>query len=99
MQILSPAPNADVGAQIEIVVEARDPGPVSTGIRDVRIYAKEQGGPAPRSASIATLPGPGPTFRTSWTLPPCLPPQDHWYLFAEAADGCGRTTLARELVI
>lgn len=98
VQILSPAPNADVGAQIEIVVEASDPGPVSNGIRDVRIYAQEQGGPAPRSASIATLPGPGPTFRTPWTLPPCLPPQDHWNLFAEAADGCGRTTLARVLV-
>ena len=88
VEILSPAENADVGAVIDIVVEARDPGPVSNGILEVRVSAEEQGGS--RSAAIATLPGPGPTFRTSWALPSCLGPQDRWYVDAEATDGCGR---------
>jgi hypothetical protein len=77
VEILSPAENADVGAVIDIVVEARDPGPVSNGILEVRVSAEEQGGS--RSAAIATLPGPGPTFRTAWALPSCLGPQDRWY--------------------
>lgn len=93
VEILSPAENADVGAVIDIVVEARDPGPVSHGILEVRVSAEEQGGS--RSAAIATLPGPGPTFRTSWVLPSCLGPQDRWYVDAEAEDGCGRSTRAR----
>ncbi|HYN03426.1 MAG TPA: hypothetical protein VE359_13340 [Vicinamibacteria bacterium] len=93
VRILSPGDNDDVGARIDIVAEARDPGPASSGIREVRISAEEQGGS--RSASITTLPGPGPTFRASWTLPPCLGPQDRWYLSVEAVDGCGRATLER----
>jgi hypothetical protein len=59
----------------------------------VRIYAEELGGS--RSASIATLPGPGPTFRASWALPSCLGPQDRWYVYAQAVDGCGRETVER----
>ena len=89
VRISSPADNADVGARIDVVVEANDPGPVSNGIKEVRLSADEQGGS--RSASIATLAGPGPTFRASWALPPCLGPQDRWYIEAEAVDGCGRT--------
>jgi hypothetical protein len=92
VQILSPADGADVGGQVDIVVEASDPGPVSSGIQDVRIYAEEQGGS--RSTSIATLGGPGPTFRTSWTIPACIGPQDRWHIYAEAVDRCGRMTLA-----
>jgi hypothetical protein len=93
VSILSPADNADVGARIDIVAEARDPGPVSSGIREVRIYAEEQGGS--RSAAIATLPGPGPTFHASWATLPCLGPQDRWYLNVEAVDGCRFATLER----
>ena len=93
VQILSPADGADVGGRVDIVIEASDPGPVSNGIRDVRVYAEEQGGS--RSASIATLAGPGPTFRTPWTIPPCIGPQDRWQIYAEAVDRCGRMTLAR----
>jgi hypothetical protein len=93
VRILSPADNADVGARVDIEAEARDPGPVSSGIREVRIYAEEQGGS--RSAAIATFPGPGPTFRASWALPACLGPQDRWYMNVEAVDGCGRETLER----
>jgi hypothetical protein len=92
VQILSPANGADVGGRVDIVVEASDPGPVSSGIQDVRIYAEEQGGS--RSTSIATLGGPGPTFRTSWTIPACIGPQDRWHIYAEAVDRCGRMTLA-----
>ena len=90
MRILSPEDNADVAARIDIVAEAPDPGPVSSGIREVRIYAEELGGS--RSASIATLPGPGPTFRASWALPPCLGPQDRWYVNVR---GDGRLRHAR----
>ncbi len=93
VRILSPGDNADVGARIDIEAEARDPGPVSSGIREVRLYAEEQGGS--RSAAIATLPGPGPAFRASWALPACLGPQDRWYVNVEAVDGCGRETLER----
>ena len=92
VQILSPADGADVGGQVDIVIEASDPGPVSNGIQDVRVYAEEQGGS--RSTSIATLGGPGPTFRTSWTIPACIGPQDRWHIYAEAVDRCGRMTLA-----
>jgi hypothetical protein len=90
---VSPTDNADVGARIDIVVEARDPGPVSNGVREVRIRAEEQGGP--RASPIAALPGPGPRFEASWTLPPCMGPQDRWYVYAEAVDGCDRTTVER----
>lgn len=92
VQILSPANGADVGGRVDIVIEASDPGPVSNGIQDVRVYAEEQGGS--RSTSIATLGGPGPTFRTSWTIPACIGPQDRWHIHAEAVDRCGRMTLA-----
>jgi hypothetical protein len=88
---VKPTDGADVGASVDIEAEASDPGPVSSGIREVRIYAEEQGGS--RSAAIATLPGPGPTFRASWSLPSCLGPQDRWYIYAEAVDGCGRSTV------
>jgi hypothetical protein len=74
VQILSPAGGADVGGRVDIVVEASDPGPVSSGIQHVRVYAEEQGGS--RSVSIAILGGPGPKFRTSWTIPACIGPQD-----------------------
>jgi hypothetical protein len=93
VQILSPAVEADVGARVDIVVEASDPGPVSNGIQEVQVSFEEQGGS--RSGPIATLAGPGPTFRTSWTMPACLGPGDRWNIYAEAVDGCGRTTLAR----
>ena len=92
VQILSPAADADVGARVDIVVEASDPGPVSNGIQGVQVSYREQGGS--RSGSIASLAGPGPTFRTSWTVPACLGPGDRWHIYAEAVDGCGRTTLA-----
>jgi hypothetical protein len=63
VKFVKPEDGAEVGARIDIEVEARDPGPVTKGIREVRIDAKEQGGT--RAVPIATLPGPGPTFRTS----------------------------------
>jgi hypothetical protein len=88
-----PGNNDDVGATVEIEVEASDPGPVSSGIREVRIYAEEQGGS--RNPRIATLPGPGPIFQVAWTVPPCQGPQDRWYLNAEAVDGCDRTAVDR----
>jgi hypothetical protein len=90
---VKPEDGADVGARIDIEVEASDPGPVTNGIREVRIDAKEQGGT--RSASIATLPGPGPTFLASWALPACLGPQDRWYVYAAAVDGCDRESVAQ----
>jgi hypothetical protein len=93
VRILSPEDNSDVAARLDVVAEATDPGPVSSGIRQVRIYAEEQGGS--RSAPIATLPGPGPTFRASWSLPPCLGPQDRWYVNVEATDRCGTSTRER----
>ena len=92
VQVLSPAADADVAGRVDIVVEASDPGPVSNGIQGVRVSFEEQGGS--RSGTIANLAGSGPTFRTSWTMPSCLGPGDRWYIYAEAADGCGRTTLA-----
>jgi hypothetical protein len=92
VQIQSPADGADVGAVVDITVEARDPGPVTSGIREVRVHAEEQGGT--RTAAIATLPGPGPIFQASWTLPACIGPQDRWYVFAEAVDGCDRARQA-----
>ena len=93
VRILSPADNADAGARIDIVAEVRDPGPQSSGIREVRIYAEEQGGS--RWVSIASLPGPGPTFQASWAIPSCLGPQDRWHVNVEAVDGCGRETTER----
>jgi hypothetical protein len=92
VQILSPADGADVGGRVDIVVEASDPGPVSNGVQLVRVYAEEQGGS--RSFPIATLGGPGPTFRTSWVTPACMGPQDRWYIRAEAVDGCDRSSLS-----
>jgi hypothetical protein len=65
---------------------------VSNGIQEVQVSFKEQGGS--RSGLIATLAGPGPTFLTSWTIPACLGPGDRWNIYAEAVDGCGRTTRA-----
>jgi hypothetical protein len=87
-----PAENDEVGGSVGIVVEALDPGPVSNGIREVRLSAEEQGGS--RTAAIATLPGPGPEFSTSWKLPACVGPQDRWRINAEAVDGCGRSASA-----
>jgi hypothetical protein len=92
VEFVKPGEGADVGARIDIEVEARDPGPVTKGILEVRIAAEEQGGT--RAIPIATLPGPGPTFLTSWTLPPCIGPQDRWYLHATAVDGCSREAVA-----
>jgi hypothetical protein len=91
VQFVQPQDNASVGATIEIEVDAVDPGPVTNGIREVRLSAREQGGP--RTATIAVVPGPGPVFRASWVLLPCVRPQDHWYLLAQAVDGCGRTSV------
>jgi hypothetical protein len=90
---VKPEDNADVGARVDVEVRATDLGPVANGIREVRLSAEELGGS--RSAAIATLPGPGPTFRATWTLPPCLGPQDRWYVYAAAVDGCGRETVER----
>jgi hypothetical protein len=91
VHFVQPQDNASVGAAIDIEVDAEDPGPVTNGIREVRLSAREQGGP--RTASIAVVPGPGPVFRGSWVLLPCVGPQDRWYLLAEAVDGCGRTSV------
>jgi hypothetical protein len=96
VRILSPVDNADVPAVVDIVAEASDPGPVASGVSEVRIYAEELGGT--RRASIARLTGPGPTYRASWAIPSCLGPQDRWYVNVEAVDGCGRTTLAQSRV-
>jgi hypothetical protein len=96
VEIVSPDDNDDVGALVQIVVEASDPGPVANGIREVILSAEEQGGS--RTAAIARLPGPGPAFQATWTVPPCEGPGDRWYLDAEAVDGCDRTAGARVMV-
>jgi len=93
---LSPEDNAEVGARVDILVEARDPGPVAHGIREVTISAEEQGGT--RTATIAQLAGPGPMFQASWSLPECQGPADRWYIDAEAVDGCDRVTSERVMV-
>jgi hypothetical protein len=87
---LSPHKNDDVAATVDIVVEARDPGPVAHGVREVTLSAKEQGGS--RTAAIATLPGPGPRFEARWAVPPCAGPGDRWDIYAVAVDGCDRST-------
>jgi hypothetical protein len=93
VRFLAPGDNADVGARVDVEVEAVDPGPVSSGVREVRLWAEEQGGS--RTAAIATFPGPGPRFAASWAVPACLGPQDRWYVYAEAVDGCERATTER----
>jgi len=93
---LSPKDNDDVGAQVDIVVEARDPGPVAHGVREVTLSAEEQGGT--RTAAIATLLGPGPKFQATWAVPACEGPGDRWYIYAEAVDGCDRATRERVMV-
>jgi hypothetical protein len=90
VSFLSPHKNADVGATVDVVVEARDPGPVANGVREVTLSAEEQGGS--RTAAIATLPGPGPTFEARWAVPPCAGPGDRWDIYAVAVDGCDRST-------
>jgi hypothetical protein len=84
--ILEPTANADVGATVEIVAEVVDPGPVSSGIAGVRMFAEEQGGS--RTAEIATPAPPGPLYRATWSLPECLGPQDRWYIHVQATDRC-----------
>ncbi len=96
VDFLSPRENDDVAATVDIVVEASDPGPVSHGIEKVTLFAEEQGGK--RTATIATLPGPGPRFQATWNVPPCEGPGDRWYIEAEAVDGCARSTRARVMV-
>jgi hypothetical protein len=91
VRILSPGNNAEVGAVVDIQVEAHDRGQVPTGVREVRIHAEELGGP--RSASIAVLPGPGPDFRASWTLPPCGGSRDQWQIYAQAVDACDQSAI------
>lgn len=93
VRFVRPEDDADVGASVDIEVEATDPGPVSNGIREVRLRAEEQGGS--RTAAIATVPGPGPVFHATWAVLPCVGPQDRWYLFAEAVDGCARSRVER----
>jgi hypothetical protein len=92
----SPRRNDDVAARVDIVVEARDPGPVAHGIREVTLSAQEQGGS--RQAAIATLTGPGPKFQATWDVPPCEGPGDRWYIVAVAVDGCDRSTRERVMV-
>jgi hypothetical protein len=90
--IQQPTKNADVGATVQIVAEATDPGPVSSGIDKVVMSAQEHGGS--RQVQIATFGGPGPTFQDTWALPSCLGPQDRWNVRVRATDRCGRTTEA-----
>jgi hypothetical protein len=91
--ILEPSANADVGATVEIVAEITDPGPASSGIAGVRMFAEEQGGS--RTVEIATLEPPGPLYRTTWSLPECMGPQDRWYIHVQATDRCGLAGGAR----
>ena len=97
VSILAPGDNEDVGAVVTIVVEATDPGPVSSGIETVEITADEQGGS--RTDAIATLSGPGPLYEAIWMIPPCIGPQDRWYIDVEATDHCGRVESARVRVM
>jgi hypothetical protein len=90
--IQEPARNADVGAAVQIVAVATDPGPTSSGIERVVLSADEQGGS--RVVQIATFEDPGPVYETTWVVPPCQEPQDRWYIRARATDRCGRTTEA-----
>jgi hypothetical protein len=91
--ILQPAKNENVGATVQIVAEVTDPGPASSGIAKVKVFAKEQGGS--REAAIATFVSPGPTIQAGWALPACLEPQDRWNIHVRAADECGRVTTAQ----
>ncbi len=96
VSIQQPRRNADVGAKVPITVEASDPGPVSSGMSSVRLYAQRVGGTS--VVEIATLTGRGPSYSTTWTMPNCsaegLADQEQWDIFAEAKDNCGRTSTA-----
>jgi hypothetical protein len=87
--ITQPANGAEVGAQVEIVAEATDPGPISSGIAGVTVFAEEQGGA--RTVPIATLGPSGSGYRVTWTLPACVGPQDRWYIHVQATDRCQKT--------
>jgi hypothetical protein len=91
--IQEPPRNADVGATVQIVAVATDPGPTSSGIERVVLSAEEQGGS--RTVQIATFKSPGPVYQANWVIPSCQGPQDRWYIRARATDQCGRTTAAR----
>ncbi len=91
--IQQPANNADVGATVQIVADATDAGPASSGIDGVIMSAQEQGGS--RQAQIASFQGPGPVYQATWVLPSCLGPQDRWYIRVRATDRCGGTTEAQ----
>jgi hypothetical protein len=91
--ILRPAKNENVGAAVQIVAEVTDPGPASSGIVKVDVYAKEQGGS--REAAIATFAAPGSSVHATWAVPSCLKPQDRWNIHVRAADECGRVTDAQ----
>ena len=91
--ILQPANGGEVGAEVEIVAEVTDPGPISSGIAGVTVFAEEQGGS--RTVPIATLAPAGPVYRVTWTLPACLGPGDRWYIHVQATDRCEKADGAR----
>ena len=75
--------------KVEIVAQVTDPGPISSGLAGVTIFAEEQGGA--RRFPLATLPPSGSTYRATWTLPACEGSKDHWYIHVQATDRCERT--------
>jgi hypothetical protein len=91
--ILAPAKNAAVGAVVTISAEVTDPGPVSSGVDEVVMTADEQGGS--RTDAIAMFRDGGPRYDATWMLPPCVGPQDRWYIDVRATDHCGRSGTAR----
>jgi hypothetical protein len=91
--ILAPAKNAAVGAVVTISAEVTDPGPVSSGVDEVVMSADEQGGS--RTEAIAIFRDGGPRYDATWMLPPCVGPQDRWYVDVRATDRCGHAGAAR----